>query len=118
MTIVSRIALATRTNSADIDEHGNPTAPNQSCSQKLQGVARTRERHRYKVSVVCGSVFGKVSEVDLFGGKNKLKAINVSTSSGSRMLGKEIIIENELIDRIGHGVFLNVSKSELKNQLD
>ena len=58
-----------------------------------------------------GETIGKVSDVELIGYKNEIKAIHVKAN------GKDALIPLSFIERVGEGVFLSVSKLELDNFL-
>jgi len=55
-----------------------------------------------------GEKIGKVSDVELVGNKNEIKTIHVKTE------GKDFIVPRNFVDKIEHGVFLNIKKSELE----
>src|SRR3989344_578240 len=55
-----------------------------------------------------GEKIGKVYDVELVGNKNEIKLIHVKTE------GKELVVPKGFVDRIGHGVFLNIRKNELE----
>ena len=59
-----------------------------------------------------GENIGKVTDVELIGYKNEIKAIHVKQE------GKDILIPSSLIVKIGEGVFLNVAKDELTNFIE
>ena len=59
-----------------------------------------------------GENIGKVTDVELIGYRNEIKAIHVKYD------GKDALIPLSFIVKIGEGVFLNVSKEELINFLE
>ncbi len=55
-----------------------------------------------------GEKVGKVSDVELVGNKNEIKSIHVKAE------GKDIIVPRNFVDKVEHGVFLNIKKNELE----
>ena len=55
-----------------------------------------------------GEKIGKVSEVELVGSKNEIKLIYVKTE------GKELVVPKGFVDKIEHGIFLNIRKNDLE----
>jgi len=64
-----------------------------------------------------GIKIGRVNGIELFGNKNKLKSIRVSTGVASRFLGKHVEIPVDMIEKVIYNVILNVSKDDLKDRV-
>ncbi len=64
-----------------------------------------------------GKKIGNVTDIKLWGNKNKIHTLYVNSNIGYKLLGKHMNIPAEMIDTIENNVILNVSEKELFSYL-